>query len=172
MIARRHLLPVLAGLGVAVAMAAPAHSGLLITTRSGTECVKLGDTTPDILYNGLGAYNDATASVNYACPVNAHYMSLNTGYYFDTAYWWVHVDDNNGGANVSCFLSSCSDTGVCTNSISKSSAGIANNQILSTVGTTFTIGSYTNALVLRCSVPAKVGGARSGIRKYTLYGFD
>jgi hypothetical protein len=151
---------------------AGAEAGIMITTRSGIECVKLGDTTPDILYSGSGAFNDASGTVTYGCPLNGQYLGLNVGYYFDTAYWWVHVDDNNGGQNVSCFLSSCTDAGVCSGSSSRSSSGVGNNQLLSSVGEPFAIGNYTNALMLRCSLPGKVNGRRSGIRKYTLYAFD
>ena len=78
-------------------------------------------------------------------------------YYFDTAYWWAYVDDNNASGNVTCQLNSCTDTGTCTSSVTRSSTGVANNQLLSTVGTVFNIGTYTNALFLRCTVPAKVG---------------
>ena len=151
---------------------AAAQAGLIITTRSGTECVKLNDPTPDIQYSATGAYNNATSTVTYACPVDAHFLSTDTSYYFDTAYWWAYVDDNNASGNVTCQLNSCTDTGTCTSSVTRSSTGVANNQLLSTVGTVFNIGTYTNALFLRCTVPAKVGANRSGIRKYTTYTFD
>ncbi|MFO1070598.1 MAG: hypothetical protein U1E14_18930 [Geminicoccaceae bacterium] len=153
---------------------ADAEAGLVITTRSGIECVKLGDTTPDILYNGTGAYNDGGNTVNYACPLNGHFLNLNGPFYFDTAYWWAVVDDGSSAANITCYVSTCTEGGVCTSSTTRSSSGVGNAQYLSSVGEPipFAIANYTNALMLRCSVPAKVGGARSGIRKYTLYAFD
>jgi hypothetical protein len=70
---------------------------------------------------------------------------------------------------VSCYLSSCNDSGTCSSSILLSTSGTGANKVLSTVGTPFSVGAYTNAVVLRCSVPGKVGGVRSGIRKYTTY---
>ena len=151
---------------------AEAEAGTMITTRSGIECVKLGDTTPDILYSGSGAHNDSSGRVEYACPLSGQYLGLNTSYYFDTAYWWVYVDDNSGSNNVSCFLSTCNDATACSGSLSRSSSGVGNNQLLSSIGEPFAIGNNTNSLVLRCSLPGKVNGRRSGIRKYTLYAFD
>ena len=153
---------------------APARAELLITTRPGTECVKHADTTPDIYYTGGNAANDSAGTSTFVCPASSHYLSLDAlgGFFFDQAYWWASVDDQNAGSGFSCYLRSCNQTGTsCVNSPTRVSSGTG-IQTLSIVGSVFNWGSYTNYVYLRCSVPGKSGGSRSSVKSYTTYVFD
>ncbi len=170
MIDHRLLLCVLTGLGAGTIEKAAADS-TIITTRSGTECVKMYDSTPDTYFTHLGAYNDSTNNANYSCPMTNNLFSLDAPYNFDRIYWYARVDDNNAASNVRCYIQSCNDAGSCTIGVSRATVGTG-QQTLSTVGSIFAAPNHTTALTLRCVLPGKVGAARSGILKYSLFGFD
>ncbi len=159
---------------VTVISVAPAQAELLITTRPGTECVEHADTSPEIYYTGGNAANDGNGSNTFVCPASSHYLSLDNlgGFFFDRAYWWAAVNDQNPNSNVSCYLRSCNGEGTsCINSPTRFSSGTG-IQTLSIVGNVFNWGSYTNYVYLRCSVPGKSSGNRSSVKSYTTYVFD
>jgi len=163
---------------VALTLASPfSHADLVIHTYPGAECKQLYTTTPSVYYNLSGAYNDSTSSATFACPMSsARYLNdfaASATLMVHQAYWWVAADDSSASGNVSCQVRSCSyDSTSCTSSPSRATSGTGINQLLSTVGTVSSIGTYSRALTLICTVPGKAGGNRSGIRNYTLYAFD
>lgn len=153
-----------------------AHADVRTTAYPGTICVALQDVAPNLYYSGNGtAYNDSTASYSVVCSATKQYFyDGSDDMLVSNAYWWAYVEDNNSaaGADATCYLRSCSqDHSSCVNSVSRSTSGTG-TQVLDTTGVVFAAGSYTNHMMLRCTLPAKTaGGVRSGLHGFSAYEF-
>lgn len=155
---------------VSVATTAVASNSISVRDYPGIRCVEINDSTPSIYYYGQMAENDAASEQDFYCPVS--FEGIHVQDYVLTAdvmTWSAYVDDSNPSTNVSCLLKSClEDDSSCYATSLSYSSGSAGVQAMTGSTISSLAGSSRYVSYLRCDIPGKSSGNRSGIVSYRI----